>query len=88
MTSYILSAWSDGDKAALEQLMPMVYQELRADWRRANMVIRIPFPSQLKINKQHLIIEYLDELKAKVDALKKYRTKPQRTQRLMPSILS
>ena len=25
----LLSAWSDGDKAALEQLMPMVYQELR-----------------------------------------------------------
>jgi RNA polymerase sigma factor (TIGR02999 family) len=24
----LLSAWSDGDKAALEQLMPMVYQEL------------------------------------------------------------
>jgi RNA polymerase sigma-70 factor (ECF subfamily) len=25
----LLSAWSAGDKAALEQLMPMVYQELR-----------------------------------------------------------
>ena len=25
----LLSAWSNGDKAALEQLMPMVYQELR-----------------------------------------------------------
>src|SRR5215475_3470573 len=25
----LLSAWSDGDKAVLEQLMPMVYQELR-----------------------------------------------------------
>ena len=25
----LLSAWSDGDKAALEQLMPMIYQELR-----------------------------------------------------------
>ena len=25
----LLSAWSDGDKAALEQLMPMVYRELR-----------------------------------------------------------
>ena len=25
----LLSAWSEGDKAALEQLMPMVYQELR-----------------------------------------------------------
>ena len=24
----LLSAWSEGDKAALEQLMPMVYQEL------------------------------------------------------------
>jgi|SRR5215475_582298 len=24
----LLSAWSDGDKAALEQLMPMVYHEL------------------------------------------------------------
>src|SRR5262249_28320095 len=25
----LLSAWSDGDKAALEQLMPMVYRELK-----------------------------------------------------------
>ena len=25
----LLSAWSDGDKAALEQLMPVIYQELR-----------------------------------------------------------
>jgi RNA polymerase sigma factor (TIGR02999 family) len=25
----LLSAWSEGDRAALEQLMPMVYQELR-----------------------------------------------------------
>ena len=25
----LLSAWSDGDKAALEQLMPMIHQELR-----------------------------------------------------------
>jgi type I restriction enzyme, S subunit len=52
------------------------------------IVIRVPFPSQLPLAEQRRIVAYLDSLQAKVDALKALQGETQaELDALLPSVL-